>query len=136
MVHLHLLLEFHLTLFRGTQIWRIENFVPVPYPKSEYGRFYSGDSYIVLQVLMTLHAIFSYRVFLSQWSDFIVNGLCICRLLLAGEVLTHTTYTSGWEKILARSSIVKIIYTCMLLGDVHLGNCQNQLFIMNIPKYS
>ncbi|KVI03486.1 Gelsolin domain-containing protein [Cynara cardunculus var. scolymus] len=33
----------------GTQIWRIENFQPVPYPKSEYGRFYSGDSYIVLQ---------------------------------------------------------------------------------------
>jgi hypothetical protein len=33
----------------GTEIWRIENFQPVPLPKSGYGRFYSGDSYIILQ---------------------------------------------------------------------------------------
>ncbi|KAK4725455.1 hypothetical protein R3W88_028234 [Solanum pinnatisectum] len=33
----------------GTEIWRIENFQPVPVPKSEHGKFYSGDSYIVLQ---------------------------------------------------------------------------------------
>ncbi|XP_075512796.1 villin-3-like [Primulina tabacum] len=33
----------------GTDIWRIENFQPVPLPKSDHGKFYSGDSYIVLQ---------------------------------------------------------------------------------------
>lgn len=33
----------------GTEIWRIENFQPVPLPKSDHGKFYSGDSYIVLQ---------------------------------------------------------------------------------------
>ncbi|PIA48474.1 hypothetical protein AQUCO_01400812v1 [Aquilegia coerulea] len=33
----------------GTEIWRIENFQPVPLPKSEHGKFYMGDSYIVLQ---------------------------------------------------------------------------------------
>ncbi|GLT45290.1 hypothetical protein SLA2020_191300 [Shorea laevis] len=33
----------------GTEIWRIENFLPVPVPKSDYGKFYSGDSYIILQ---------------------------------------------------------------------------------------
>ncbi|KAH0972082.1 hypothetical protein GBA52_024238 [Prunus armeniaca] len=33
----------------GTEIWRIENFQPVPLPKSEHGKFYTGDSYIVLQ---------------------------------------------------------------------------------------
>ncbi|KAJ3683840.1 hypothetical protein LUZ60_014067 [Juncus effusus] len=33
----------------GTEIWRIENFQPVALPKSDYGKFYSGDSYIVLQ---------------------------------------------------------------------------------------
>ncbi|GMI65726.1 villin 2 [Hibiscus trionum] len=33
----------------GTEIWRIENSQPVPLPKSDYGKFYMGDSYIVLQ---------------------------------------------------------------------------------------
>ncbi|XP_022842295.1 villin-3-like [Olea europaea var. sylvestris] len=33
----------------GTEIWRIEDFQPVPLPKSDYGKFYSGDSYILLQ---------------------------------------------------------------------------------------
>ncbi|CAD5170207.1 unnamed protein product [Musa acuminata subsp. malaccensis] len=33
----------------GTEIWCIENFQPLPIPKSDYGKFYSGDSYIILQ---------------------------------------------------------------------------------------
>uniref|UniRef100_A0A1J3ISD7 Villin-2 n=1 Tax=Noccaea caerulescens TaxID=107243 RepID=A0A1J3ISD7_NOCCA len=33
----------------GTEIWRIENFEAVPIPKSEHGKFYMGDTYIVLQ---------------------------------------------------------------------------------------
>jgi gelsolin len=33
----------------GLQIWRIEKFQVVPWPKSEYGRFFDGDSYIVLK---------------------------------------------------------------------------------------
>lgn len=32
----------------GLQIWRIEAFKVVPWPKESYGRFYTGDSYIVL----------------------------------------------------------------------------------------
>lgn len=34
----------------GTEIWRIENFQPVPLPKTDHGKFYSGDSYIILQI--------------------------------------------------------------------------------------
>jgi len=33
----------------GLEIWRIEKFHVVAWPKNEYGKFYSGDSYIVLR---------------------------------------------------------------------------------------
>ena len=32
----------------GVEVWRIEKFKVVPWPKEEYGSFYEGDSYIVL----------------------------------------------------------------------------------------
>ncbi|EAS66832.1 hypothetical protein DDB_G0289327 [Dictyostelium discoideum AX4] len=32
----------------GLKIWRIENFKVVPVPESSYGKFYDGDSYIIL----------------------------------------------------------------------------------------
>ncbi|KAI5585415.1 hypothetical protein POPTR_006G165300v4 [Populus trichocarpa] len=33
----------------GLEIWRIENFRPVPVPKSSHGKFFMGDSYVILQ---------------------------------------------------------------------------------------
>ncbi|GAM21112.1 hypothetical protein SAMD00019534_042870 [Acytostelium subglobosum LB1] len=32
----------------GIQVWRIENFKVVPWPQDQYGKFFDGDSYIVL----------------------------------------------------------------------------------------
>lgn len=37
----------------GLEIWRIENLSVVPYPKTNYGKFYSGDSYIVMHTKQT-----------------------------------------------------------------------------------
>ena len=31
------------------EVYRIEKFVPTPQPKETYGKFYSGDSYVVLK---------------------------------------------------------------------------------------
>lgn len=39
-----------LTKYSGLEIWRIENFRPVPVPKSSYGKFFTGDSYVILKV--------------------------------------------------------------------------------------
>lgn len=30
-----------------TEIWRIENFELVPWPKDQYGQFFAGDSFLV-----------------------------------------------------------------------------------------
>ncbi|TYK25445.1 villin-3 [Cucumis melo var. makuwa] len=46
----------------GTEIWRIENFQPVPLPKSDYGKFYMGDSYIVLQTTQGKGGSFLYDI--------------------------------------------------------------------------
>lgn len=32
----------------GLKIWRIEQFKVVAWPKKDYGKFYTGDSYILL----------------------------------------------------------------------------------------
>lgn len=39
-----------LTMYSGIEIWRIENFRPVVVPKSSYGKFFTGDSYVILNV--------------------------------------------------------------------------------------
>ncbi|KAI3701709.1 hypothetical protein L6452_26981 [Arctium lappa] len=33
----------------GIEVWRIENFKPVPVPQSSYGNFFTGDSYVILK---------------------------------------------------------------------------------------
>lgn len=35
----------------GIEIWRIENFRPVPVPKSAHGKFFTGDSYVILKTI-------------------------------------------------------------------------------------
>ncbi|KAJ8899030.1 hypothetical protein K2173_008855 [Erythroxylum novogranatense] len=42
----------------GTEIWRIENFQPVALQKSEYGKFYMGDCYIILQIFFIFLSFF------------------------------------------------------------------------------
>ncbi|XP_028789451.1 villin-3-like [Neltuma alba] len=46
----------------GTEIWRIENFQPVPLPKSEYGKFYMGDSYLILQTTQAKGGTYFYDI--------------------------------------------------------------------------
>ncbi|KAK8449560.1 hypothetical protein SEVIR_7G238600v4 [Setaria viridis] len=33
----------------GLEVWRIQNFKPIPVPTSAHGKFYTGDSYIILK---------------------------------------------------------------------------------------
>lgn len=46
----------------GLEVWRIENFQPVRVPKSDVGKFYTGDSYIVLKTTVLKSGAFQYDV--------------------------------------------------------------------------
>lgn len=39
----------------GLFIWRIEDFSPVPLRKADYGKFHTGDSYMVLNSKVLAH---------------------------------------------------------------------------------
>ncbi|XP_050098465.1 gelsolin-like isoform X1 [Anopheles aquasalis] len=47
---------------KGLEVWRIENFEPVPIPAKEHGKFYVGDSYIVLNTKESKSGILSWDV--------------------------------------------------------------------------
>uniref|UniRef100_J3M147 Gelsolin-like domain-containing protein n=1 Tax=Oryza brachyantha TaxID=4533 RepID=J3M147_ORYBR len=49
----------------GLEVWRIENFKPVPVPTSSYGKFYMGDSYIILKTTALKNG--SFRHDLHYW---------------------------------------------------------------------
>ena len=61
---------FSLTMYSGLEIWRIENFRPVPVPKSSHGKFFMGDSYVILKVtdFMVIQILFSciYIIFSAE----------------------------------------------------------------------
>ncbi|XP_057866984.2 villin-4 isoform X1 [Cryptomeria japonica] len=46
----------------GLEIWRIENFKPVAIPTSSYGKFRSGDSYIILKTTALKSGVFHYDI--------------------------------------------------------------------------
>lgn len=46
----------------GLDVWRIENFQPVPVPKSDIGKFYTGDSYIILKTTVLKSGAYQYDV--------------------------------------------------------------------------
>jgi hypothetical protein len=41
----------------GFEIWQIEKLQAVPVPKESYGKFFTGDSYIILKVLSFAHVV-------------------------------------------------------------------------------
>ncbi|XP_026475030.1 gelsolin isoform X2 [Ctenocephalides felis] len=47
---------------KGLEVWRVENFEPVAYPKNDFGKFYTGDSYIILNTKEDKKGQFSWDV--------------------------------------------------------------------------
>ena len=38
----------------GLYIWRIEKFKVVPWPKADYGKFFQGDTFIILSLFRNM----------------------------------------------------------------------------------
>jgi len=73
---------FSLTIYSGLEIWRIENFNPVPIPESSHGKFFTGDSYVILKVSHVFSTTFrSYNASLMSVFTFARN-LYFCLLFI------------------------------------------------------
>lgn len=63
-----------------------QNFEPVPYPKGDYGKFYTGDSYIVLnvshEVLIIAH---------SKIENHLISAVC------SHEKRARPNSSCGWQ---------------------------------------
>ncbi|VAH85359.1 unnamed protein product [Triticum turgidum subsp. durum] len=68
----------------GIEIWRIEDFKPVALPKSDYGKFYSGDSYIVLQTTSPKGRAVQYRELQGYESDKFLSYFKPCIIPMEG----------------------------------------------------
>ncbi|RRT80373.1 hypothetical protein B296_00023816 [Ensete ventricosum] len=64
------------------EVWRIENFAVVPIPKSFHGKFFTGDSYVILKVLLVfVGEQKSLSVGLSSNADILANVIgCVMSL--------------------------------------------------------
>jgi hypothetical protein len=47
----------------GLEIWRIENKKPAPWPAEKFGKFYSGDSYLILNTTVSKSGKFEWDLF-------------------------------------------------------------------------
>ena len=56
--------SFSLTIYSGIEIWRIENFKPVLVPKSSHGKFFTGDSYVILKVSYLIYVPVSLHIYI------------------------------------------------------------------------
>ncbi|XP_078179522.1 villin-2-like [Carex rostrata] len=73
----------------GTEIWRIENFQLVPLRESDHGKFYSGDSYIVLRTSVSRGAGYAYDIhfWIGKHSTPDEYGTAAIKTIELGEIL-------------------------------------------------
>ncbi|KAJ3688018.1 hypothetical protein LUZ61_017182 [Rhynchospora tenuis] len=77
----------------GTEIWRIENFQLVPLPETDYGKFYSGDSYIVLRTSAHRGGAYVYDIhfWIGKHSTQDEFGTAAIKTIELGEILGGRT---------------------------------------------
>jgi gelsolin len=59
----------------GLEIWRIEKLQAVPVPKESYGKFFTGDSYIILKSTALKNG--SFRHDIHYWLGKDTSQVCV-----------------------------------------------------------
>ncbi|XVE79969.1 hypothetical protein DITRI_Ditri14bG0100200 [Diplodiscus trichospermus] len=75
----------------GIEIWRIENFRPVPVPKASYGKFFTGDSYVILKASLKhmVDAVVSFPLGLFIKIEYSYNLSMLLTTALKSGALRH-----------------------------------------------
>ncbi|KAI7999269.1 Villin-4 [Camellia lanceoleosa] len=80
----------------GIEIWRIENFRPVLVPKSSHGKFFTGDSYVILKTTALKSGALRHDIHYWLGKDTSQTRLYVCK----GKHVVHVKEVS-----FARSSL-------------------------------
>ena len=99
----------------GLQVWRIEQFKVKPWPKSKYGRFHIGDSYICLHTYLK-----------EKRSD---------RILMLGcgtSTLSEALWADGWM------SVTNVDYSEVAVNYMRQRNatCEGMEYLVKALKHS
>ena len=94
----------------GLMIWRIEKFNVVPWPKEQYGTFYQGDSYIILNITQpTDHLEFRAHMWVGKESTCDETGTAAYKIVeLDAETFKLSETDKSLTVILFRSKLLPL----------------------------
>ena len=89
----------------GTEIWRIENKVPVCWPPSKHGQFFSGDSYLVLKTKEPKNGGFEWDLYFWLGKDSSIDemGIAAIKAVELDDSLGGGPFSIGKFKSMSRT---------------------------------
>jgi len=66
----------------GLEIWRIEKLQVVPVPKESHGKFFTGDSYVILKVISFAHVVNVPIPVFSSMGKYVLSCMSVVQLFM------------------------------------------------------
>jgi len=70
------------TTISGLEIWQIEKLQVVPVPKESHGKFFTGDSYVILKVISFAHVVNVPIPVFSSMGKYVLSCMSVVQLFM------------------------------------------------------